>query len=350
MSTTCKINFRSKMSFELIFHNCSAVHQLEVEAFVDEFQNELETLEVQTSGSTGTPKKISLTKRQLIASAERTNAYFQMDEETSSLLCLSVRTIGGKMVLVRAIVGNYTVHVVEPKRNPVVDLLPFTLIDLASFAPIQFEAALNESPEEMRLIGASLLGGSAPSEQLERRILKEKLPVFVGYGMTETVSHIALRRVGEDVYTALDGVTIESTSDGIFISDTVLDLEILATDLIDTIDSTHFRWLGRADFVINSAGIKIHPEALEKVISGILTGSFAIIGLPHETWGEECVLVTDSALDNELFTGIQKRIEEKFGKYAVPKRYIRHSIPYLNGLKVNRKLLKQELNDQSAML
>jgi len=350
VSTTCKINFRSKMSFELIFHNCSAIHQLEVEAFVDEFQNELETLEVNTSGSTGIPKKISLSKRQLIASAERTNAYFQMDEDSTSLLCLSIHTIGGKMVLVRAIVGNYTVHVVEPKRNPVVDLLPFTLIDLASFAPIQFEASFNESPQEMKLIGASLLGGSAPSEQLEARILREDLPVFVGFGMTETVSHIALRKVGEEMYTALDGVTIESTSDGIFISDTILDLELSATDLIETIDSTHFRWLGRADFAINSGGIKIHPEALEKVISTILMGSFAVIGLPHPTWGEECVLVVGFELDNEVFTGIQERIAEKFGRYAVPKRYIRHSIPYLNGLKVNRKLLKQELHDQSAML
>lgn len=338
------------MSFELIFHNCSAIHQLEVEAFVEEFQDELETLEVKTSGSTGIPRSISLTKRQLIASAERTNAYFQMDEDSAALLCLSIHTIGGKMVLVRAIVGDYAVHVVEPKRNPVIDLLPFTLIDLASFAPIQFESAFNESPEEIKLIGASLLGGSAPSEQLEAKILRENLPVFVGFGMTETVSHIALRKVGEELYSCLDGVTIESTPDGIFITDTVLDLELAATDLIEAIDSTHFRWLGRADFAINSGGIKIHPEALEKVISTILIGNFVVMGLPHETWGEECVLVVDFHLDNEVFVGVQERIAEKFGRYAVPKRYIRHSIPYLNGLKVNRKLLKQELHDKGSML
>ena len=103
------------MGFEIIYTNCSAETQQEIQSVIDLWNEKAPFYEVKTSGSTGTPKSISLKREQLEASAKRSNAFFKLDETASVLMPLSPHTIGGKMMLIRALVGNYRIEAVEPR-------------------------------------------------------------------------------------------------------------------------------------------------------------------------------------------------------------------------------------------
>ncbi|MNK12871.1 2-succinylbenzoate--CoA ligase [compost metagenome] len=326
------------MSFEIKYIHCSAETRQEIQSVIDLWNGKSPLYEVKTSGSTGTPKSISLKREQLEASAKRSNAFFGLNENASVLMPLSPHTIGGKMMLIRALVGNYSIDVVEPSANPLLETDSGKTYSFISLVPYQVKRILEETPEKLDQVKCILLGGMGLSAELEKTLTHIKPAVYIGFGMTETVSHIALRKMGIPVYSALDGISLESVHNNLVISDTKLGIDRMqTTDVVKLIDPTHFEWLGRADFAINSGGIKIHPESLERLIDPLIDPPFIIGSMPHETLGEACVLVVEQLLPEAEFERVKETILEAFGKYAVPKKQVVHSILKTESGKIRRK-------------
>lgn len=326
------------MAFEVTYTDCSAETYQEIQKIIALWKEKSPEYKVKTSGSTGAPKSISLKREQLEASARRSNAFFGLNESSLVLMPLSPHTIGGKMMLIRALVGNYPIQVVEPRANPLEEIDPKSRFSFISLVPYQVKVILEETPEKLDRFDAILLGGMGLSSEMEQVLAELKPAVYIGFGMTETVSHIALRTMNNPVYETLDGVELTISNDSLVVTDSKLGIDRMQTnDQVELIDPKHFRWLGRADFVINSGGIKIHPEIIEQVIAEYIHVPFMIGGMPHETLGEACVLILEEALTEEKFRKIREIIREKFGKYAAPKQQLVSPILKTENGKVRRK-------------
>jgi o-succinylbenzoate---CoA ligase len=311
--------FVPQLAFNLIYHGDNAGLYESVLAFVNEWNAGMEKVIVRSSGSTGPPKSIVLTRDQLIASAERTLEYFRLKAGDKAIMALSPAVIGGKMMLVRAIVGGLTLHLTEPAANPLKELSENDRIAFIPLVPMQLKTILEETPEAIGRVDRILLGGSPVSEDLEGPFARLRTEVHIGFGMTETVSHIAMRKAGDPVYQALPTVSFSEKSGALVISDEKLGLKDLVTnDAIKLIDSRRFEWLGRTDFVINTGGVKIHPEQLEHVLAGYIKRSFIVSSLPDPVFGEKCVLIVEPGDIYELSV-LKEICAGSLGRYAVPK-------------------------------
>lgn len=299
---------------------------------------------VQTSGSTGPPKNIQLTRKQLIASANRTNDYFQLNSNSTVLMVLSPHTIAGKMMLVRALIGDYSLIIDSPNLNPLKNVTEDTCISFASLVPAQIAYLINSSPVRFSQIETILLGGAPLNEKIESQLHILHNNCYMGFGMTETVSHIAVRKLGESHYKALKGVTFSSSDNQLIIEDKFLNSDkLITTDTVELIDNQHFNWLGRHDFVINSGGVKLHPEQIEQVLSDLILGTFIIASEPDVTFGERCILIADFDCGTIDLEKIQERCLERIGKHAQPKSIIYKQIAIEAGKKINRRELLASL-------
>lgn len=326
------------MAFDVHYLHCSPETQAEISLIIEQWQGLQPTYEVKTSGSTGTPKPITLLREQLEASAKRSNAFFGLDEQARVFMCLSPHTIGGKMMLIRAMVGNYTLDITEASGNPEHHVPTDVHYSFVSLVPYQIKRMLDENPGKLDQFDQILLGGMGLSVELEHQLSKLKPRIYIGFGMTETVSHIAMRSMGNPVYKALDGVRLRAEDDCLIISDSRLGIrEMKTNDQVRFHGPDKFEWLGRADFVINSGGIKIHPEALEQVIDPYVSVPFIIGGIADDSFGERCTFITEQALSDADFTRIQALVSEKFGKYAIPKQQLVHPILKTANGKIRRK-------------
>lgn len=268
-----------------------------VELFCRQWDQEA-PISIQTSGSTGKPKVLHFTKAQLIVSAQKTHAFFHLQQSTKALLCLSPDSIGGKMMLVRALVGNYTLYITEPSLDPLQQLTE--PIDFVALVPAQLAHILKNpsSLSKLKSIRNILIGGADLSMELSEQLLFHGIKAYQSYGMTETVSHVALREIGKEIaYQALPGIHFTTTTDNCL---TIHYPELHAhaiqtTDAVELLSEHAFLWKGRTDFVINSGGKKIHPEALEQRLSTFISGRFFLHSIPHPMWGEALVLVTEEA-------------------------------------------------------
>lgn len=316
------------------------------ERFLREWSDGQQTFTVQTSGSTGKPKSIVLRREQLEASAKRTLRYFDLQPGDKALLAISPSTIGGKMMLVRALLGDLELIVTEPSSNPLANLEPDESIAFAPLVPLQLKTLVEQFPERLQQLKTILLGGAPLSSALEEKVSTLHSHVFMGFGMTETVSHIALRRLGSSIYTAMEGVTLEVDNDALVISDHLLKIDRLQTnDSVRLLNDHQFEWLGRTDFAINSGGIKIHPEQVEQVLSTVLQVPFFIFGVPDATFGEQCIIVVDATVKPIDLKQLQTLCAEKLGKYAVPKQLITLPMIYAAGGKINRKATLAQRNN-----
>lgn len=309
-------------------------------AFLQNWFDESDFILAQTSGSTGKPKDIRLKKTAMINSARMTNQFFGLDGDKTALLCLPASYIAGKMMLVRALVGSFNLITVEPKANPFENLN--TKIDFAAITPYQ----LFHSAEilKTKAVHKIIIGGSPVTSRLEK--LSESIPaeLYETYGMTETCSHIALRRFnGEeksDYFTILDGVSIRQDERECLVvkAPHLLENEIQTNDMVELMGSNSFRWLGRADSVINSGGVKIHPEQVEKKLEGIISSNYFISSLPDDVLENRTVLVIESELYNvEQQEDLKRKLNSLLSKYEIPKEiYYLSQFVYSNSNKVLR--------------
>jgi len=282
-------------------------HQLPVtvQAFLHHWFTSDAPVLAQTSGSTGPPKTIVLQRAQMIASAQLTALHFGFKAGQRTLLPLSADFIAGKMMLVRAIVSGLDLYAAAPTQN-IAALFPEVSFHFTPLVPAQLHALLSQGVDVARL-GTILLGGSDVSPEL--RALLSRLgqqQVWQGFGMTETVSHIALRRLNPDMETAyltLPGLLTEADeNDQLRVWGAVTNYHWLKTnDVVGFDEPGRFRWLGRSDNVIMSGGHKLHPEMLESklralaheqpALAFLASPDYYISSQPDAQYGEVPVLV-----------------------------------------------------------
>jgi o-succinylbenzoate---CoA ligase len=294
----------------------------EILEFIEEWNNESLTIDLFTSGSTGLPKKITHKKETLIASAKLTSNYFELNKGGKLALCLSVKTIGGKMQLIRALVSEMNTLVLENNRNPIQNLNEN--IAFCTFTPIQFERILNESPQKLIFIKTILLGGAKINIELKKSILALNMPIYEGFGMTETVSHFALRKINDDFnqpFETLQGVTVSEKNGRLVLSAPHLGIDsMLTNDEIELISPRKFLYLGRTDFVINSGGYKFHPEVLEDKLKSYVNENYFFIGEKDLEFGEIITLFIEKKENDDLKMNIVKLINQVFQKFEKPKK------------------------------
>lgn len=308
-----------------------------------------------TSGSTGTPKPIQLTRVQMQASAHLTGQTLGLRAGDAALVCLNVHYVAGIMMLVRGLELSLPMTVIEPTGNPLIAFdSAIARFAFTALVPLQLQTILTETPDKLPILNsmkAILVGGAATSPALEKALQRITAPVFATYGMTETVSHIALRRLNgpqqNDVFAALNGVVLGTDErDCLHITSAATNFERIQTnDVVKLLDHTHFRLLGRADRVINSGGVKIQPERVEQVIQTTLARfqpekhsalpRLFVTGLPDERLGTRVVLVIEQggsggpaeelgerAWGEGIWDRVWEAVREQVGAYAVPKEII----------------------------
>lgn len=295
--------------------------------FLFEWLNNEEFVFVQTSGSTGKPKQIVLQKTAMINSAKATGAFFNLQPKNTALLCLSADYIAGKMMLVRAITLGLHLDVTEPFSKP----LKNKKYDFVAMVPIQVANSL----EQLSLIETLLIGGTKVSYQLAESILKTNCNAFESYGMTETISHIAIKRIGAKEFTVLPNVTIAVDGRNCLVIE-ALELspeKIITNDIVEILNEAQFVLKGRIDNVINSGGVKIFPEEIEEKLAKYFSTPFFIASLPDEKFGEKVILVIEGnpfEIENSIFS--------ELSKYEIPKViYFLDKFVETETNKINRK-------------
>ncbi|MEZ4811335.1 MAG: AMP-binding protein [Allomuricauda sp.] len=276
------------------------------------------TIEVFTSGSTGKPKKIVLKKEQMVNSAKATGAYFGLKPGNTALLCLPSSGIAGKMMLVRAMVLGLQLDYVEPSSTPMENNAKS--YDFVAMVPLQVQNSL----QRLSQIKTLIIGGASIDSTLKKKLYVLPTHVYETYGMTETITHIAVKKVARksaDYFETLPGVSISVDDRGCLVikAPNISDVEVVTNDLVEMVDKRHFIWLGRFDAVINSGGIKLVPEQIERKLAPVIASRFFVAGIPDETFGQRLVLVVEETdCDKDALLQKIKALQD-IGKYEVPK-------------------------------
>jgi len=269
---------------------------------------------LQTSGSTGEPKQISASKTMLLASAMTTVKAFNLQPTQQALLCLPVRYIAGKMMLIRALLAGLWIDVIEPTTM----LKVFKTYDFTAMTPHQLRNSLDHIEQFKQII----VGGAPIDDSLRSALKGHTSMIYSSYGMTETYSHVALQNLsaGETYYTAVDHVRFSTHGDALVIHAPHIGIEkLITTDCVDLKSSTQFLWKGRSDHVINSGGIKLHPEQIEKALSAIISVPFFVFGKPDKRLGQSLSIVFEGHLPNDIETIVLSF--NTLSKYEKPKDY-----------------------------
>ena len=299
----------------------------EVFDFLNEWFNDSSFIIVKTSGSTGKPKEIKLQKKHMINSAKATGAFFNLFEDTTSLLCMSAEYIAGKMMIVRSLVLGWDLTIVEPLANPLKDIEG--TFDFCAMVPLQVKSSLNDLHKVNKLI----IGGGALSSELQTQLQQINTYCFATYGMTETITHIAVKKLNnfenviasktmQSFYKSLPNMklSIDERNCLVVSAPEISNETIITNDLIKLISGTKFDWLGRYDNIINSGGIKLIPEQIEAKLSQIIEKRFFVYGKPDESLGDKLVLIVEGVADDSILNEV--KFLKALTKYETPKEII----------------------------
>lgn len=314
--------------------------------FILEWLSDKEYIKVKTSGSTGTPKNINLQKFHVQNSASATVSYFDIKEGTRALLCLPSEYIAGKMMLVRAMIAGWDLFISSPEKNP---LSRWDLeFDFTAMVPYQ----VHHSLPDLHKVKKMIVGGGALSRSLEDILQNQKTEIFATYGMTETISHIAVRAVNgskkSKIFNAIPNVKFSQTENGCLVIDapSIANETIVTNDVVALLSENSFELLGRIDNVINSGGIKIHPEIIEEKLARDIQQPFFIASEKDEILGERVVLIIESSLPIEEDSIFRKF--ENLSQYEKPKKIICTSeFIYTETGKIRRSMVLQQLKIES---
>lgn len=328
-------------------------HLKQLEGFLRAWYDDGATVEVGTSGSTGERKRIELPKAGMRASARMTIRHYGIPEEGKALLCLSSEYIAGKMMLVRALEGDWSLRVLPPSRDPVGELAEGEKFDFSALVPLQLREALmdHEKRERSKQLGTVIIGGAPLTSELEKRVRSLPNPFYATYGMTETMTHIADRRLNgdgaDDHFTPMAGVELESDRRGCLKvrAPHLLEEEVCTNDLISFREDGAFYIRGRFDRLINSGAVKVLPEELERKLDPMMDRRFFIDKEPDEELGERVVLfIEGEALDPTTEGLLRSRMKELLEAYEAPRAI--HYVPNFRETgsgKVDREGSKAEL-------
>lgn len=322
-------------------------------AFIDEWNNDSAYVEVKTSGSTGEPKRMLVEKRRMLNSARITCDFLGLKPGDTALLCMSTDYIAGKMMVVRSIERGLKLIEVPPCGHPL-DIKHLTLnikhsqfaifnfqFDFAAMVPMQVYNSLQVPEEKERLVAIRhlIIGGGAIDEAMEAELRTFPHAVWSTYGMTETLSHIALRRISgpeaSEWYMPFPTVKLSTTDEGCLVIDApeVCAQTLTTNDIVELKSDGRFRIRGRKDNVICSGGIKIQIEEVEQILKKYMRVPYIISKRKDEKFGEIVVLLTEGDTAEA-----QTICEQVLPKYHQPKVYLHvNQIPLTETGKPARK-------------
>lgn len=313
---------------------------MELSDFMNEWESPSPYIVAHTSGSTGTPKEIHLLKKDMEESARMTVGFFGLDEMSHIHLPLSLDYIAGKMMVVRSLVSGCRISLEKPTSVPLADsAFQCDRLSLVAIVPMQIEG-LMKSPH-LSKIDNVIIGGAPMSRSQEDMLKCAPFKAYATYGMTETSSHVALKEVGrgkDGCFIGLPGYRFSVDDRGcLVIENPRMSWQKLVTnDVVDLRGDTSFRWLSRYDNVINSGGIKLYPEQIEKRIAHMLPdGKYFITSQPDDSLGDRLILVIDEDVETDVTV---ERFAASLPKYQAPKAIIRTRLQYTSSGKVKRSL------------
>jgi O-succinylbenzoic acid--CoA ligase len=300
--------------------------------FILDWFDEKETMQLQTSGSTGSPKNMTVNKQAMVNSALATGDFFDLKPGDTVLNCLPVRFIAGKMMFIRAFVLGLEMDFVAPSSTPL--LRCQTTYDFCAMVPLQAQHSL----AQLHYIKKLIVGGAPISKELQLELLSVPTEVFETYGMTETITHIAIRKLDETYFKVLPHVSITQDDRSCLVieASSIVAQPIVTNDIVALESENTFKWLGRIDHVINSGGIKFIPEVLEGKLNLKTDRRFFISSIPDEALGEKIILV----IEGEPFT-VDPNAYAKLDKFEKPKEvhFVAHFEETHNGKTIRDKTL-----------
>lgn len=304
--------------------------------FFDVWHDENDYIICRTSGSTGIPKQINLSKNLMRSSAKRTIDFFRLDSSSNLYSCISPDFIGGKMMAVRADLLGASFSYEKPTNSPLRNYSG-ERIDLLALVPSQLLYLL-EHRTNLPDIRNIIIGGAPIPDSLVRKIADAGINAFETYGMTETASHVALRKISypSKPFKLLPGIQISIDPDNRLAIKRPFD--ILTNDIVEFISDDEFYVLGRYDNVINSGGIKIFPEQIENILESELHHQCLITSEPDEKWGEIVIMIINdikNPISNEI---IFTKCKELLPKYSLPKKIIHSEIEMTSNGKKKRRI------------
>ncbi|WP_411894948.1 AMP-binding protein [Winogradskyella sp. A2] len=315
--------------------------------FLIDWLNKDDFLYVNTSGSTGKPKVIKLKKQAMVNSAIATGDYFGLEPGDSALDCLPSHYIAGKMMLVRAMILGLEIDCVEPSAHPIFDYEK--QYDFCAMIPLQLKHTINYTQN----IKTIIVGGSMITKPLLEQIKHSSSKFYETYGMTETVTHVAVRKLesesgkGEKLFNALPDVTFDKDERNCLIinASKLVEESLVTNDIVELTSETSFKLLGRYDNVINSGGVKLFPEQIEKKLQPVIDERFILAGEDDGTLGEKLILIIENPRDSK--DSIENRIKHLKGltKYELPKEIylIDRFVETVNGKIQRNKTIKKVL-------
>jgi len=289
--------------------------------FILDWLSDSDFISIQTSGSTGAAKTMEVEKGKMVRSAQLTGQFFNLQKNDKALLCLPVDFIAGKMMIVRAFVLGLNVVPVEPSGNPLQKLTEF--FDFAAMTPMQIYNTLKHEDgfQKLNQVKELIIGGGEVNHTLLSEVRKLENKTYHTYGMTETLTHVALKRLNghnpECCFNALQGVNFEKDDrDCLVISAPHLsEKKFITNDIVELENNQSFNFIGRYDNVINSGGIKISPEKVEQKLSSLIQNRFILAGLPDDLLGQKVVLIIEGQARSSIdFTNTALL------KYEIPKQ------------------------------
>lgn len=324
--------------------NSGAHYEISIGKFIQEWLDSKETVLVRTSGSTGAPKDIELSKHKMINSAKATGTFFKLAENTTALLCLPSNYIAGKMMLVRAMTLGWDLHIVAPEKDAITQY--DNNYDFVAMVPYQVHYSLNSLNKIKKLI----IGGGSISKKLNDQLQGVDTEVFATYGMTETITHIAARRINglakTTDYTALPNVkfSVDGRNCLTIKAPEVSDNKVPTNDIVRLISPTSFEYLGRIDNVVNSGGVKLFPEQIEAKLASYIDCPFIIASEKNDALGEQLILVLEEDITKE--TPDFKDAFSILTNYERPKKiYSFSKFPFTETGKIKRKEILNSLQN-----
>ncbi len=281
-------------------------HEHDLGVFLLNWLDEKETIQLTTSGTTGAPKNITIKKQSMVGSAIATGNFFDLHPKDKALLCLPAKYIAGKMMIVRAMILGFDLDIMVPTSH-LDDLLPHKKYDFVAIVPLQAE----NSFEKLHQFKKIIIGGAKVSDHLAFKLKDIKSEIYETYGMTETITHIAAKKIGEEFFDVLEHVNISIDDRNCLVIDapSISDEKVITNDIVTLENAKKFKWLGRYDNVINSGGIKLFPEQIETKLASKITNRFFVAGLPDDVLGTKVVLVIEGneyKVETSLFNDLEK--------------------------------------------
>lgn len=291
---------------------------------LDWLNESYETIKLRTSGTTGAPKEIFVEREKMVASANFTGETFKLPPKSRVLCCIPANNVAGRMMLIRAMVLGWHLDLVEPKVKALDEVTK--KYNFCALTPLQ----LSNSLHKLHLIEKVIVGGAPVSLHLKKALVGRSTKVYETFGMTETISHVAYRRINSRKkeksnpnFKAIGDVqfSVDKRSCLVIHSEKLLDKSLVTNDIVDLIDETHFVWKGREGNLINSGGVKIHPEEVEKKIEPLINSEFIIAPKEDKQLGEKLILIVKNNKGIPSSEELEKNIKalKTITKFEVPK-------------------------------